>query len=83
MPIAAEKEYQHVGEARGCADHDYDLVHDLNRRLEFLWRVEQYIANAEGDEDLQAYWKECRDQEQRNVQRSKDLIKAHIEKNCF
>ncbi len=83
MTIAAEKEHRHIGEAAGCADHDHDLVQDLSRRLDFLWRVEQFIANAEGDADLQKHWAELKKQESRNAQRTKELIKAHIEKDCF
>ena len=38
---------EHVGETCGCADHVHDLVHDLSKRLDALWRYDQYIANAE------------------------------------
>src|SRR6476646_719736 len=47
MALAAEKEMKHLGESRGRADHDHDLVHDLGKRLDALWRYDQYIANAE------------------------------------
>ena len=48
MTLAAEKELQHLGETQGCADHDHDMVHELSRRLDAIWRYDQYIANAAG-----------------------------------
>ena len=53
MALAAEKELEHIGETCGCADHDHDLIHDLSKRLDALWRYDQYIANAEGEAALQ------------------------------
>ena len=44
MALAAEKEMKHIGESCGCADHDHDLIHDLSKRLDALWRYDQYIA---------------------------------------
>jgi len=52
MTLAAEKELEHMGETCGVADHD----HDLGKRLDALWRYDQYIANAEGRPALQELW---------------------------
>ena len=41
---------EHIGETAGAKNHDHDLVHDLSRRLDAVWRYDQYIANAEGIE---------------------------------
>ena len=51
MTLAAEKEYAHLGETAGAADHDHDLVHELGKRLDALWRYDQYIANAHAKDD--------------------------------
>ncbi len=83
MTTAAEKEYAHVGETAGAADHDRDLVHELNKRLDGLWRYDQYVANADGRPDLQALWREIKSQEQKNVKRLKELVAAEIRKGCF
>jgi hypothetical protein len=40
MALAAEKELEHAGESCGCKHHD----HDLSKRLDALWRYDQYIA---------------------------------------
>jgi hypothetical protein len=83
MTLIAEKEYQHIGATRGCEDHDYDLVHELDRRLEALWRYDQYIANADKKPALQDLWRELKRQEQGNVTRIKQLIAGEIKANCF
>ena len=83
MTIAAEKEYAHVGETAGAADHDRDLVHELNKRLDALWRFDQYVANAEGHAELESFWTELKQQERGNVARLKELLADEIRKGCF
>lgn len=83
MSLAAEREMQHLGETVGCADHDHDLVHELSRRLDMLWRYDQYIANADWRDKLKEFWGDMKSQEERNVQRLKQLIKEEVENNCF
>jgi hypothetical protein len=83
MTLAAEKEFKHVGETSGCADHDHDLIHELSRRLDALWRYDQYIANAERHSKVQKLFEELKVQEQRNVERLKQLVADEIKANCF
>jgi hypothetical protein len=83
MSMTTEKEYAHLGESRGCEDHDHDLVHDLSRRLDCLWRYDQYIANADGKAELQKFWRNVKAQEQANIQQIKKLIAEHVHSNCF
>lgn len=83
MKLAAEKEMVHIGESRGCADHDHDLVHELSKRLDALWRLDQYVANADGHPDLQDFWRNLKSQETRNITRLKELIGKEIEQGCF
>ena len=83
MSLTTEKEYQHIGESRGCADHDHDLVHDLSRRLDCLWRYDQYIANADGQAELQKFWRGVKAQEQENIKQLKQLLVQHVKSNCF
>jgi hypothetical protein len=83
MAFAAEKEMTHLGETPGCADHDHDLIHDLSRRLDALWRYDQYIANAEWREDLKRFWSDVKSQEQQNIQRLKELIGQEVRNGCF
>jgi hypothetical protein len=83
MTLAAERELQHIGESAGCADHDHDLVHELSKRLDALWRYDQYISNAEGHSSLVKFWKEIKKQEQGNIRRLKELIADEIKNDCF
>lgn len=75
--------YEHVGDTRGCQDHDHDLVHELSRRLDCLWRYDQYIANADGKAELLAFWQKVKTQEQENIQQLKKLLAEHVRSDCF
>ena len=83
MSLAAERELEHIGETFGCADHDHDLIHDLSKRLDALWRYDQYIANADGKPQLQALWRELKRQELANVKSVKLMICEEVKQNCF
>jgi hypothetical protein len=83
MKLAAEKELKHIGETAGCQDHDHDLIHDLSKRLDALWRYDQYIANADGKPALQNLWRDLKRQEMENIQRVKQMIIEEIQQNCF
>ena len=83
MRLAAEKELAHIGESHGAADHDHDMIHELSKRLDALWRYDQYIANAEDDSELQAFWQDIKAQERDNISRLKGLVVEHCRKDCF
>jgi hypothetical protein len=83
MSMTTEKEYEHIGETRGCADHDHDLVHELSRRLDCVWRYDQYIANADGRAELQKFWRNVKAQEQENIQQLKKLLAQQFQSNEF
>lgn len=83
MTLAAEQELKHLGETQGCADHDHDLVHELSRRLDSLWRYDQYIANADGRDELQQFWRDIKENEQSNIARLKELVATEVKQDCF
>jgi hypothetical protein len=83
MALAAEKELEHIGETCGVADHDHDLIHDLSKRLDALWRYDQYIANAEGKTALQDLWRDIKAQEIDNIKRMKQVFIEEVRQNCF
>lgn len=83
MRLAAEKELAHIGESQGAADHDHDMIHELSKRLDALWRYDQYVANAEGMPDLQRFWQDLKEQEQKNVRQLKGFIADHCRGDCF
>lgn len=63
MFLAAEHDYEHLGETAGIADHDHDLIAELNRQLDALLCDHQYIANAEWRGELRQFWEECKVQD--------------------
>jgi hypothetical protein len=83
MELAAERQMEHIGETRGIADHDHDLVQELSKRLDGLWRYDQFIANADGKPQLQAFWRDLKQQEQDNVRRLRELISKEVKEECF
>lgn len=83
MPTTTAQPVEHLGETKGIANHDHDMVHDLSKRLDALWRYDQYISNAQGQKSLQAFWERAKSQELKNVEELKGLIKEHIRADCF
>lgn len=83
MPTASPKSHEHIGETAEFADHDRDLIQDLGRRLDSLWRCDQYIANAEGHDEVMAYWRSVKKQERQNIEQLRRLIKIEINQECF
>lgn len=74
---------RHLGETPELEDHENDLINDLGRRLGCLWQYDRYIVNADGYPELQAFWRDAKLQEQRNVDQIKILIQQHVEGNAL
>ncbi len=83
MSLEVEESMEHIGETKAIANHDHDMIHELSKRIDAVWRYDQYIANAEKDEELVQFWSGLKTQEQENVRRLKKLIASHVAKNCF
>jgi hypothetical protein len=83
MSTKIETEYEFIGKTQGCENHDHDLIHDLSRRLDGVWRFDQYIANADGQESLQKFWRTVKSQELENIQQLKKLLTEHVQNDCF
>jgi hypothetical protein len=83
MATATQRGTEHLGETQGAENHDHDLIQDLSKRLDALWRYDQYIANAEGKPKLQECWRALKKQEQENVKKLKGLITEEVKQNCF
>lgn len=72
MMFPVEKECSHLGETGSRAD--YDLIHELSRRIDALSRYDQYIANAKDRDAVKHFWCNIKSQEQQNVQLLKELL---------
>ena len=51
MSLTTDKECEHLGQS--CGREDRDLIHELSRRLDCLWSLDQYIANAGGRREVE------------------------------
>jgi hypothetical protein len=83
MSSTQEQATEHYGETKVIRNHDHDLIHELSKRLDGVWRYDQYIANAEDASHVKAFWTDLKQQEIKNVERLKELIREHVSKDCF
>lgn len=60
-----------------------DLLHELSRRLDSLWRYDQYIANCDGQIELRDYWRTIKLQETRTVEVLKSLLQQRAKNGDF
>jgi len=72
-----------VGTTKAIRDHDHDMIHDLSKRLDAVWRYDQYIENANKFPDLQRFWRESKQGEIQATERLKELIREHVRKDNF
>ena len=72
-----------VGTSQAIRDHDHDMIHDLSKRLDAVWRYDQYIENANQFPELQRFWEESKQSEMQTIERLKELIREHVHKNNF
>ncbi len=79
----SEEKWAHIGESQGCADHHHDLIHELSRTLDALWRYDQFIANADGRPALQACWRDFKKQETASIAQLKKIMKAEVAAEGF
>ncbi len=83
--LESEKSELHLGETKGIRNHDHDLIHELSIRLDSIWRYDQYIANAAGENapNVQKLWEDIKAQDVRIVERLKESIREHVRNDCF
>lgn len=75
--------YANIREGRGVTDQVDNLIHDLSRRLDCLGRYDQYIANADGQPDVQTFWRRAKAQDQMNIEQLKLLVAPHLQYDRF
>lgn len=78
-----ENAVEHLGESQGVQNHDHDIVHELSRRLDSLWRYDQYLANAGAHLDLRAFWQKVKAQDMENVAELRNLLRCHMDQRCL
>jgi hypothetical protein len=83
MSHPADPQFDLQGKSSGISNHNHDLIHELSRRLDSLWRYDQYLANAAGHPDAERFWRGAIVQERENIGRLKAMIREHVQKDCF
>jgi hypothetical protein len=69
--------------AEQTPDHEYALVSVLYHSLQGVQACEQYIDDAEraGDDELQRFFEECRDQQAERAARAKQLLVSRVDED--
>ncbi len=64
-------------------DHNHDLVHQLSETSDSIWRMEEYLKNADGCESCQALWNEIKNDCEKHAELLKGEIARHVSENRF
>ena len=66
-------------------DNTYNLTNQLSRTLNFLARVDHYIADANrcGDSEAEKVWQTIKSDRQRHTDLLKGLIATEVKNNRF
>lgn len=64
--------------AENSSETTVDLLQDLCRRRDSLWRYDQYIANCDGDTELRDHWRAIKTQETRTIKTLKELLVQRV-----
>jgi hypothetical protein len=80
MPLAAERQMEHIGETCPVADCVHDLVQVFNTRINSVWRYDQYIANADGKPQLQDFWRQQKRQDQQSCDQMRRFLGQELQK---
>lgn len=75
--------HEHIGETAKIKNHDHDLIHELSKRLDAVWRYDQYIENASNNPDVRECFERLKQQDMENVDALKKLVSEHAQKDWF
>jgi hemolysin-activating ACP:hemolysin acyltransferase len=73
-----EQSIEHLGDDEAASNYRHDLVHELSRTLDAVWRYDQYIANAQGKPEAQKVWKKIKKQTKDNALQLESLLQADL-----
>lgn len=64
-------------------NHNHDLVHEISELMDSIWRMDQYIQNAQGCEHCTSLWQGLKGSLSGNVDQLKQEIIRHVQENRF
>jgi hypothetical protein len=82
MTLTAENVHEHMSESHMYSDYFHDLIRELSKRLDALWRYDQYIANAEKHAFVQDFWSTLKQQDRENIRQLKELLANEFQREC-
>lgn len=62
-------------------DKNYDLIHALQLSLEHIWRMENYIADAEerGDKELASWFRKIQENNRKAGEQGKQMLMQRLQ----
>lgn len=69
MSSPAEKKLEQIGLTQSCDDHDYEMIHELDNRVDTLRRYGQDLTNADCLPSLQYLRRQLKRQEQETLEK--------------
>jgi len=82
MPTSAPA-HEYIGATAKMNNHDHDLVHELSKRLDAVWRYDQYIENARDHRQVRELFERLKEQDLKNVDDLKRLVAHHAQQDWF
>ena len=64
-------------------DYNHDLIHQLSETSDSVWRVEDYIKNAEGCDVCREIWEEIKGDYEKHVEMLRAEIERHAKEGSF
>jgi len=64
-------------------DHNHDLIHQMSESSDSLWRMEEYMKNAEGCDKCQAIWQKMKDDFSVHTEMIREEIERHVKEGRF
>lgn len=68
MAMESDAFCEDFGTATGMVAPDPQLLRELVRRMDSLYRFDELVANAAGKPELQAFWRESKAREERAIE---------------
>ena len=71
---------QEAGEATGTKDKNYNVIWFVEKSLNNVLRLEEYIQDAErdGDDELAEFFRRARNASQKGADQGKELLRSRL-----
>jgi hypothetical protein len=73
-----QKSLEHLGDDQAAPNYLHDLIHELSRLHDAVWRYDQYVVNAQKRPEAQKLWKKIKKQTKENADQLKKLLAEEL-----